>query len=203
MSFLWVKPMIDRGTYETLNEDDVWSLSATMQARPVYMKFSECKRESLLNWLWVANSLDLILDFTLTYVSVIFNYLGPFFLKRILDSLDTRDEDEQERTKRISQAYIYAFLSFLCILGRAEADVQHLWFGRRAATRMRTSLMTAIYDKALKRKDFSGITDKDGKANVDIKDAKGDDPKAGADVGKIVNLMAGDANKVRPPRLCA
>jgi hypothetical protein len=25
---------------------------------------------------------------------------------------------------------------------------------------------------------------------------KADDPKAGADVGKIVNLMAGDANKV-------
>ena len=27
-------------------------------------------------------------------------------------------------------------------------------------------------------------------------DAKADDPKAGADVGKIVNLMAGDAGKV-------
>ena len=27
---------------------------------------------------------------------------------------------------------------------------------------------------------------------------KADDPKAGADVGKIVNLMAGDANKVTP-----
>ena len=26
--------------------------------------------------------------------------------------------------------------------------------------------------------------------------AKADDPKAGADVGKIVNLMAGDANRV-------
>ena len=28
------------------------------------------------------------------------------------------------------------------------------------------------------------------------KAAKADDPKAGADVGKIVNLMAGDANRV-------
>lgn len=27
-------------------------------------------------------------------------------------------------------------------------------------------------------------------------DPKADDPKAGADVGKIVNLMAGDANRV-------
>ena len=29
-----------------------------------------------------------------------------------------------------------------------------------------------------------------------MSDAKGDDPKAGADIGKIVNLMAVDANKV-------
>lgn len=43
---------------------------------------------------------------------------------------------------------------------QAQADLQHLWFGRRAATRMRSELMAAIYDKALKRKDYSGIVDK-------------------------------------------
>lgn len=32
-------------------------------------------------------------------------------------------------------------------------------------------------------------------------DPKADDPKAGADIGKIVNLMAGDANRVRRPDL--
>jgi hypothetical protein len=91
---------------------------------------------------------------------------------------------------------------------QAQADVQHLWFGRRAATRIRSQLMAAIYDKALKRKDFSGIVNKDNskedstsngkkdsKSSAEAK-AKADDPKAGADVGKIVNLMAGDANRV-------
>lgn len=164
---------MDRGTYETLNEDDVWNLSPTMQARPVYKKFAAVRKPSLLRWLWAANSQDLIVDFVLTYVSVMFNYLSPFFLKRILDSLDRReDEDEQTRIKKISQAYIYAFLAFLAILGRGEADVQHLWYGRRAATRIKSSLMTAIYDKALKRKDFSGIVDKDAAKN------KNADPKA-------------------------
>lgn len=42
---------------------------------------------------------------------------------------------------------------------QAQADVQHLWFGRRASTRIRSELMAAIYDKALKRKDYSGIVD--------------------------------------------
>ena len=108
-------------------------------------------------------------------------------------------------------------------------DVQHLWFGRRAATRIRSELMASIYDKALKRKDFSGVTNKDkeevaskgsksrflpslllfspfhaliDKTKVQKKDekdkaAKADDPKAGADVGKIVNLIASDSNRVR------
>ena len=68
---------------------------------------------------------------------------------------------------------------------------------------MRSELMASIYDKALKRKDFSGIVDKDNatKKAPDAKkgkeDPNADDPKAGADVGKIVNLMAGDANRVR------
>ena len=63
--------------------------------------------------------------------------------------------------------------------------------------------MAAIYDKALKRKDLSGIVkDKEQVVLPDQKKKKGEeqkdenDPKSGADVGKIVNLMAGDANKV-------
>ncbi|KAI0782312.1 multidrug resistance-associated ABC transporter [Abortiporus biennis] len=195
-SFSWVRPLIKRGTDTTLNENDVWKLSPTMQSHPLYMKFSRTHRKTLLRRLWAANSVDLILDFALTYVSVIFNYLGPFFLKRILDSLDGRVIDPA----LLSRAYIYAFLAFASTLCKAEADVQHLWYGRRASTRIRSELMAAIYDKALKRKDFSGIVDKDAAKNakeaVKPDMSKGDDPKAGADVGKIVNLMAGDANRM-------
>jgi hypothetical protein len=90
------------------------------------------------------------------------------------------------------------------MLHQAEADVQHRWFGRRAATRIRVELMAAIYVKALKRQDYSRIIDKDkAKEAADkkagIKPAQhptADDQKAGADVGKIVNLMAVDANRI-------
>jgi len=55
--------------------------------------------------------------------------------------------------------------------------------------------MAVIYDKTLKRAYISGVpnTDKEnGKKTWDRKN----DPKVGADMGKIVNLMAGDANLV-------
>lgn len=77
--------------------------------------------------------------------------------RRILDLID----DPSHSPERRSQAYVYAFLAFISALLKAQADLQHLWFSRRAATRMRSELMAAIYDKALKRKDFSGIVDKD------------------------------------------
>jgi hypothetical protein len=99
--------------------------------------------------------------------------------------------------------------------------------------------MAATYDKALKRKDYSGIVKKEEKeegikdntsngevnktdlkstisrffliiSNLTLgvgkerekkkskkeKEATADDPRSGADVGKIVNLMSGDANRV-------
>jgi hypothetical protein len=47
--------------------------------------------------------------------------------------------------------------------------MQHLWYARRASTRIRSELMAAIYDKALNRKDFSGVVNKEekGKGNDD------------------------------------
>ncbi|KAK0200579.1 hypothetical protein DFS33DRAFT_1362775 [Desarmillaria ectypa] len=209
LTFSWVYPLVKNGRYNTLNDIDVWNLSPSFQSRPLFIKFSNVVRSSLLRKIWASNSLDIILDALFTVLSVIFNYTTPFFLNRILASIGPHATPE-DRTN----AYIYAFLMFIMSVARAELDLQHLWFGRRAATRIRSELMAAIYDKALKRKDFSGIVDVDkGEAADDKKDAatangtdkgkakakeddKGDDPKAGADVGKIVNLMAGDANKI-------
>ena len=98
---------------------------------------------------------------------LIFMHLTDFFKRRILDLIDLNDPTPESRT----QAYIYAFLAFVCSLLKAQADVQHLWFGRRASTRIRSELMASIYDKALKRKDFSGIVNKDDKKIEEVKEA--------------------------------
>ncbi|KAF9219896.1 P-loop containing nucleoside triphosphate hydrolase protein [Gyrodon lividus] len=198
LTFSWVYPLIKRGTDTAMNEDDVWDLSPTLQSRPVFSKFNTITRSTLLRCLFAASSSDLLCDFLLTVVSVMFNYASPYFLRHILESIDNPSPEGR------SQAYIYAFLAFFCALVKAVADAQHLWYGRRAATRLRVVFMAAIYDKALKRQDYSGVVDQ-AKAKVIADEKSGppasetrnsDDPKAGADVGKIVNLMAVDANKV-------
>ncbi|KAF8189625.1 multidrug resistance-associated ABC transporter [Mycena galopus ATCC 62051] len=222
ISFSWIYPLIKKGTHETLAEKDVFELSPNIQSRPVFIKFSSLQLPTLIQKLWVANSLDIIVDFALTVVSVFFNYAGPFFLKRILDSIDKRAPTRRDK----GTAYIYAVLMLLCAILKAQSDLQHLWLGRRASTRIRVELIAAVYDKALKRKDFSGLVDKEKVAQLKAlkskstatastststfttkptkaqkaaqkkQDEKADDPKAGADTGKIVNLMAGDQTRV-------
>ena len=57
-SFRWIMPLLEKGTYNTLNEEDVWQLSPSMQARPLHIKFSKSTGK-LFKRLWDANSLDL------------------------------------------------------------------------------------------------------------------------------------------------
>ncbi|KAF7321090.1 ABC bile acid [Mycena chlorophos] len=178
ITFSWIYSFLKRGRDATLNEVDVWSLSPSFRSRPLFAKFSALPQGSLLARLWAANSFDIILAFLLTLLSVVFNYAGPFFLRIILETF------EAGREKQI--AYVYAFLMFCASVAKSQCDVQHIWLGRRAATRIRSELMATIYDKSLKRVDLSGA--------VNVKNT--DDAKSGADVGKIANLFSGDASRV-------
>ncbi|KXN90438.1 ATP-dependent bile acid permease [Leucoagaricus sp. SymC.cos] len=185
----WLYTVIKPGRSTTLNEEDVWDLSPTLQSHSIFVKFSQTD-----------------LDFTFTLVSVVFNYAGPFFLKQILDEINHETTSRASRSK----AYVYAFFCTLYAKLSFQADVRRLWFGRRAPTRIRSELMAAIYEEALKRKDYSGIIDKSKIEKSDEEKtekrkakkkaekgqaAKAVDPKAGADVGRSANPMAGDANR--------
>ncbi|KAJ7843057.1 hypothetical protein B0H14DRAFT_2359165 [Mycena olivaceomarginata] len=214
ITFNWVYPLIKRGTHQMLNEKDVWGLSPTMQSRPVFIKFQSIRSVSLLRRLILTTSLDMILDFVGTILSILFAYAGPFFLKRILDSINQPNPSPRET----GTAYIYATLMFLCAVLKAQCDLQHLWFGRRATAHVRSGLMAAIYDKTLKRRDFSAIVGKDNekaaeakksadsgdtkvatkadKAKAKAEEDKANDPRAGADTGKIQNLMSSDADDI-------
>uniref|UniRef100_D8Q0Y8 Multidrug resistance-associated ABC transporter n=1 Tax=Schizophyllum commune (strain H4-8 / FGSC 9210) TaxID=578458 RepID=D8Q0Y8_SCHCM len=187
LTFSWVYAFIRKGRYNTLDLTDVWNLSPIMRSRPVFIKFSSLKVPSLLQRLFWANSFDIIMDGVGHFFGVALGYARVYLLKAILDAVDHADaSDNQQR----SRAYLYALLSFLAVMLRCCIDMQHLWLSRRASTRMKSELMAAIYDKALKRKDFSGLVDADA-----VKDAKGK-ADAGADTGKIVNLMSADASRI-------
>lgn len=58
--------------------------------------------------------------------------------------------------------------------------------------RSRASLMAEIYRKALKRRDMSGVI-REKVQEVGDKEKPEGEESAGADIGKVVNLMSSDA----------
>lgn len=98
----------------------------------------------------------------------------------------------------MARAYLYALGAFLASALKAVSDLLHLWHSRRAAVRVKAELIAAIYDKALRRKDASGVVNQEDKPAdaAGGKDAKKGKPKeekkSNADTGKVVNLMSGE-----------
>lgn len=103
-----------------------------------------------------------------------------------------------------SDAYFFAIAAFVCQIIKSQSDLQHLYFSRRASVRVKGELVASVYEKALKRKDVTGAVQKDqekdakGKGKGKDKAGKPDAPQdsSSADVGKIVSLIAADADRV-------
>ncbi|KAF8752415.1 P-loop containing nucleoside triphosphate hydrolase protein [Rhizoctonia solani] len=202
VTFTWVGPLLKRGSAKTLDESDVWKLSSTLRSKPLFTAFSSIKSSKLppSSWgsTWTlakhllrANSRDLALEAILTFFSVFFDYLGPFFLKRILDAVESHEPEMRAR------AYVLAGLAFVSRLLKAQADAQHMWHGRRASTRTRSEIMAAVYDKALKRKDAADMSgNKNKQISKGRKEKKDPMKQEKAGIGKIVQVMSADASRV-------
>ncbi|KAF9259088.1 hypothetical protein L218DRAFT_875612 [Marasmius fiardii PR-910] len=206
ISFSWIYPIVTLGNSTTLEESDVWNLSPMLHSRVLFQRFVTLAGMGGLSFfkrVLKANAMDIMLDSTLAFTESCLTYLNPFFMNRILLSID-KPADSVTQADR-SNAYIYACLMFLASLLKAQSDLNRLYFGRRAATRARAEMMATIYEKALKKKEVcqpSGGLDtgpNDKEVEEDAKDAADEDEQIAeqaqlgrADVGKIVNLMSVD-----------
>ncbi|KAJ7449969.1 hypothetical protein FB451DRAFT_1530508 [Mycena latifolia] len=191
VTFNWIYPLIRHGTNATLNEADVWPLSLTLQSRPVFRE---------------------VLDSPVSY------HWRPFFVPAHFasDMVASCAASGLQHTKISPRRKPVLSISHSPITtGTCVAYCRH------AATRVRSELMAAIYDKALKRKDASGIVNREkatprtsaptpsvsGAATPYAKDSiqppksqvntmAKDQPQASADPGTIVNLMSGDCSRI-------
>ncbi|KAG8691671.1 hypothetical protein FRC11_013282 [Ceratobasidium sp. 423] len=171
----------------SLNDEDIWSLSPTFAHRNVFRRYLREMKEkgqnfSLLWYLLRANSLDLILDITLEMYSAVAGFIPPYALQRILRALEQPQDGGAPR-----EAYIWGLVTFIAHMSFAQVDIVHRWHTRRCYERTRGTLFCALHYKALKRRDLSGATHTD---EPDEKDT------SSADIGRIVNLMQGDAYAV-------
>ncbi|KAF8609489.1 P-loop containing nucleoside triphosphate hydrolase protein [Ceratobasidium sp. AG-I] len=174
----------------SLNDEDVWALSPTFAHRNVFRRYMrEAKSSgygsSLLWYLLRSNSFDLLIDITIEMYSSVAGFVPPYALQRILRSL----EQMEPGGSAPREAYIWALVTFVAHMSFAQFDIVHRWHTRRCYERTRGTLFCALHYKALKRRDLSGAVPSE-------KEKGGEKNLAGADIGRIVNLMQGDAYAV-------
>ncbi|KAJ4485740.1 P-loop containing nucleoside triphosphate hydrolase protein [Lentinula aciculospora] len=182
LTFTFVEPIFAVANKGTLGDTDVWSLSPYFKHKNLFTKCLEYRvkhpKHSLLRFLLVSNSLDLILDVVLELWTAVIGFVPSYALKEILSVL-ADDTPESRQT-----AYFWAFITFLAHLSFAQKDLIQQWHTRRCYERTRGQLFCAIHYKALKRQDLTGHIDSEEEENKS------------ADLGKIVNLMQGDSYAV-------
>ncbi|CAE7143619.1 unnamed protein product [Rhizoctonia solani] len=110
-----------------------------------------------------------------------------------LRSPDSTATDTQ-RSLQQRDAYVFAIAAAFCQLIKSQSDLQHLYFARRASVRIKGELIASIYEKALKRKDMSGAVEKpDAKGKAEADPSSQPKESSSADIGKVVSLIAADA----------
>ncbi|PFH52248.1 hypothetical protein AMATHDRAFT_2254 [Amanita thiersii Skay4041] len=182
-TFSFLGPIFKVASIRTVNESDVWNLSPFFQHKIIFSKLLDYRslypNHSLLRFLLVSNSLDLILDVVLEMWSAIIGFVPPYALQEILR--DLADDSQESRQKTL----FWTFMTFIAHLSFAQVDLYQGWHTRRCYERTRGQLFCMLHYKTLKRKDISGTTNHSNDREPD-----------NADLGKIVNLMQGDAYNV-------
>lgn len=187
MTFGFVEPLIQLAGKRTLTEADVWQLSPFFQHRNIFQKFlvSPMTGKEPKGWiLWRLvrwNKIDLMIELLTELWSTVMSFVATYALKRILDALAAGGQREEAAT--------WAAVHFLCNLSFAQFDLFGRWHSRRCYERTRGQLFSILHHKALRRKDKSTLA----KAVTDSKKEQEEAEKSNANIGKISNLMGGDA----------
>lgn len=84
LTFSWMTPLIMKWSKAPMNEEDLPKLSETLRTRELFDMFQTIRKSRLLFKILAANRFDVMMDGTFTLCSVIFNYLSPVLMKKIL-----------------------------------------------------------------------------------------------------------------------
>ncbi|KAF2093797.1 ABC bile acid transporter-like protein [Rhizodiscina lignyota] len=218
MTVSWMAPLISIGSKRQVQEQDVWNLAYEFQHRLLHETFSALKG-SVLKRLLVANGLDLAITTTLSILELCADLAIPVFLQKLLRSMEDANSPR-------SAAVTYAVISLAIRLVGAQSGVFNLWYCRRAYERSRGEMIMMLYEKTLRRQVTSGgeqppkaeedidaplesVEEEDTSIWAKIRrclgacvccssprKAKREQQKQSSGIGKILNLLRGDAYEV-------
>ncbi|KAJ2441289.1 hypothetical protein GGI03_008422, partial [Coemansia sp. RSA 2337] len=198
LSYSWLNDILRKGSARQLEASDLYRLDESDMPIPNWRRYLRHRKHgrSLLVTLLLVFAPEMLLQTALSLAAAVLQFSGPFFLQRILRSIDVLggnngNENKLLAEKSIRSAYLDAFGLLLFTLAAATLSNQNPWIGRHTGLRIKGILVAELSSKTLRRRGKGSWKDK---LLVDGVDAA-PTAEAAAD-GKIMNLVSADFLRV-------
>ncbi|KAI9504890.1 P-loop containing nucleoside triphosphate hydrolase protein [Coemansia spiralis] len=192
LSFSWLNDLLCKGAARQLQYSDLYKLDITDMPVANWRRYLHHRKpdRSLLVTIALAFGPEFLLQILFSIIVCILNFAGPFFLQRILRSIDMSNRSSLHINTR--SLYLDAFgLLFFNLLASLIVN-QLFWNARRVGICLNGLLVAELTSKTLRRRGKGSLEEKSK-----TKDAKKDDPKASSAAdGKIMNLLTTDFQRV-------
>ncbi|KAJ1934714.1 Transporter of the ATP-binding cassette (ABC), partial [Linderina pennispora] len=200
LMFSWSNDFLRKGGKRQLDYPDMYVLEHRDTPVPNWSRYLKHRKAGrpLMVTLLLTFAPELLAQLGMATLAAILKFAGPFFLQRILRSIDILGTHKDEpASKSVRGAYLDAFgLLFFSIL-TSQLTNQVLWIGRHIGMRIKGMLVAELSTKTLRRRG-KGSWEDEKKPSDDEKEGEEDEPEtaqAAAD-GKIMNLLTADFQRV-------
>ncbi|KAJ1720913.1 hypothetical protein LPJ53_004512, partial [Coemansia erecta] len=203
LSFSWPNDLLGKGVRRQLEYTDLYRLDDKDMPAHAWRRFQRHRRDgrSLITTLLITFAPELSLQCVLALAESVLQFSGPFFLQRILRSIDVlgSKSSEGEGTKTLRSAYLDAFGLLFFTLLTSVVSHQTLWIGRQIGIRLKGLLVGELSAKTLRRRGKGSWENSDDAEKDEDGDGDDDDEASSASAaadGKIMNLLTADFNRV-------
>ncbi|KAI9501197.1 P-loop containing nucleoside triphosphate hydrolase protein, partial [Coemansia spiralis] len=180
LSFSWPNDLLHKGAARQLEYSDLYKLDTSDMPVTNWKRYLRHRKPGRSLFVTIALTLapELLLQAVLSATECILHFAGPFFLQRILRSIELSTKSSLGMSAR--RSYLDAFGLLIFTLLASVISNQVLWIGRHLGVRLKGLLVAELSSKTLRRR---------GKEDV---------PKASSAAadGKIMNLLTADFQRV-------
>ncbi|KAJ2680603.1 hypothetical protein GGI25_000576 [Coemansia spiralis] len=197
LSFSWPNDLLHKGAARQLEYSDLYKLDTSDMPVTNWKRYLRHRKPGRSLFVTIALTLapELLLQAVLSATECILHFAGPFFLQRILRSIELSTKSSLGMSAR--RSYLDAFGLLIFTLLASVISNQVLWIGRHLGVRLKGLLVAELSSKTLRRRG-KGSWDEKKEEGLEADDDEEDVPKASSAAadGKIMNLLTADFQRV-------
>ncbi|KAJ1785308.1 Transporter of the ATP-binding cassette (ABC), partial [Coemansia sp. RSA 2399] len=202
-TFAWLDESMRIGANRRMEYTDLYRLSSEDSPVSCWRRYQRHRKPGrpLLAAIAMTLAPELLLQFTVSVILCAVQFSGPFFLQRILRTIQHlkhhRDSDETMPEGIARSAYLDAAGLLVFTLLTSLLSSQVMWIGRHIGMRIKGIIISEMSTKTLRRRGKGSFV----KAAAAGASDSAQQPQLAAD-GKIMNLLTADFQRVVEVSTC-